>query len=75
MPAQSLSGTGIGDSVTPGNDRYILWNAPADWPAHQSSLVRFRVVVNDDPIPAGMALIPAVPFALPAVSSRPSRHP
>ena len=62
VPAQSLSGFGFGDSVAPGSDRYILWNAPADWPGHQSSLVRFRVVVNDDPIPAGMALVPAFPL-------------
>jgi formylglycine-generating enzyme len=64
VPATSLSGFGFGDSVAPGNDRYILWNAPADWPGHKSSLVRFRVVVNDDPIPAGMALIPAGNFQM-----------
>ena len=28
VPAQSLTGFGFGDSVTPGSDRYILWNAP-----------------------------------------------
>ena len=64
MPATALSGFGFGDSVVPGNDRYILWNAPADWPGHKSSLVRFRVVANDDPIPAGMALIPAGSFSM-----------
>ena len=69
VPAQSLSGFGFGEGVTPGGDRYILWNAPADWPGHQSGLVRFRVVANDDPIPADMAQIPAFPFALPAVNS------
>ena len=64
VPAQSLSGFGFGVSVAPGNDRYILWNAPADWPGHKSSLARFRVVVNDDPIPAGMELIPAGSFQM-----------
>ena len=64
VPAQSLSGFGFGAGVTPGSARYILWNAPADWPGRQSSLVRFRIVVNDDPIPAGMALIPAGNFQM-----------
>ena len=64
VPAQSLSGTGIGDYVVPGPGRHILWNAPADWPGHQSSTVVFRVVVNDDPILGSMAQIPAGSFLM-----------
>ena len=64
IPATSLSGFGFGDSVAPGKDRYIFWNAPADWPGQKSDKVRFRVVVNDDLIPAGMVQIPAGSFQM-----------
>ena len=64
VPAVSLSGNGLGEGVAPGAGRSILWNAGADWDGQVSDKMRFRVVVNDDPIPAGMALIPAGNFQM-----------
>ncbi len=64
VPAVSLSGNGVGEGVAPGALRSILWNAGADWDGQVSDRMRFRVVVNDDPIPAGMALIPAGNFQM-----------
>ena len=65
VPAQTLVGTGVGDSVTPGNGRWIKWDAGVDWNGQASDKVRFRVIANDDPpIPAGMALIPAGAFQM-----------
>ena len=64
VPAVSLSGNGLGEGVAPGAGRSILWNAGADWDGQVSDKMRFRVVVNDDPLPAGMALIPAGNFRM-----------
>ena len=46
LPAASFSGSGYGASVTPGNNRQIVWNAGADWNNQQSSQVRFRVTAS-----------------------------
>ena len=64
VPAVSLSGNGLGEGVAPGAGRSILWNAGADWDGQVSDKMRFRVVVNDDPLPAGMALIQAGNFQM-----------
>ncbi len=64
VPAPSLGGFGFGANVTPGKDRYILWNAPADWPGQISDQVIFQVIVSDDPIPPGMVFIPAGSFQM-----------
>ena len=64
VPAVSLSGNGLGEGVAPGAGRSILWNAGADWDGQVSDRMRFRVVVNDDLIPAGMAFIPAGNFQM-----------
>ena len=64
VPAQTLVGTGFGDLVKPGNGRWIKWDAGVDWNGQVSDKVRFRVIASDDPIPAGMALIPAGNFAM-----------
>ena len=64
VPAQTLVGTGFGDLVKPGNGRWIKWDAGVDWNGQVSDKIRFRVIANDDPVPAGMALIPAGNFAM-----------
>ncbi len=47
LPTTSFSGTGYGASVTPGNNRQIVWNAGTEWNNKQSSQVRFRVTASD----------------------------
>ena len=64
VPAFSLSGADIGEAVQPGDDKHIRWDAGTDWPGQKSSTMRFRVIANDDPIPAGMVLIPAGNFQM-----------
>ena len=67
VPASSLSGSGIGDAVTPGTGKLIVWDAKADWPGQVSNQVRFKVNATDTPVPpapAGMALIPAGSFQI-----------
>ena len=64
VPAQTLVGTGFGDLVKPGNGRWIGWNAGVDWNGQASDKVRFRIIANDDPVPSGMALIPAGNFQM-----------
>ena len=64
VPAVSLSGNGLGEGVAPGVGRSILWNAGADWDGQVSDKMRFRVVVNDDPLPPRMALISAGNFQM-----------
>jgi formylglycine-generating enzyme len=68
VPVQTLDKTaGIGDEVTPGMGKLIVWDAKADWPGMVSSRVRFRVNATDTPVapaPSGMALIPAGSFSM-----------
>ncbi len=64
VPAQTFSGIGYGNSVVPGRERSIHWDAGADWNGQKSSQMRFRMVATDDPIPAGMAPIPAGSFQM-----------
>lgn len=67
LAAPSLSDGGsthsIGSGVSPGNNRWIVWNAGADWSGNFSSLVKFRVTAND------MALIPAGSFVMGATTN------
>ena len=51
LPATSFSDGGaaksVGGGVRPGNNRWIVWNAGADWNGQFSSLVKFRVTADD----------------------------
>ena len=51
LSAPSMSDYGsiksIGNSVSPGNDRKVAWNAGADWNGQYSSKMRFLVVASD----------------------------
>ncbi len=52
LPAPSMSDAGsvksIGNGVTPGNDRKVVWNAGADWNGQFSSIVKARVTADDE---------------------------
>lgn len=58
VPVTSVSGA-IGNSVAPGTQKVIVWNAGIDWPQSYSTQMRFRVVAND-----GFALIPGGSFTM-----------
>jgi formylglycine-generating enzyme required for sulfatase activity len=51
LPAASFSDGGgtksIGGGVSPGYNRWIVWNAGADWNGQFSSIVKFRVTADD----------------------------
>ncbi len=64
VPAQTLSGDGYPNSVTPGMGKWIVWNAGVDWNGQVSKNVRFRVTANDGSAPAGFSLIPAGSFQM-----------
>jgi formylglycine-generating enzyme required for sulfatase activity len=68
VPVKTLDKTaGIGDAVTPGTGKLIVWDAKADWPGKVSNQVRFKVNATDTPVPpapAGFALIPAGSFQM-----------
>jgi formylglycine-generating enzyme required for sulfatase activity len=63
LPAPSMSDAGsvksIGNGVTPGNDRKVVWNAGADWNGQFSSVVRAKITADDS-----MVLIPAGNFSM-----------
>ena len=46
IPAFSLTGD-IGDGITPGNDRHIIWDAGADWDGEYSDQMRVKVYAID----------------------------
>jgi hypothetical protein len=45
-PVASATGA-VGESVTPGTGKAIVWNAGVDWLGNSSTQMRFRVVVVD----------------------------
>ena len=53
LPATSFTDGGgaksVGGGVRPGNDRWIVWNAGADWNGQFSSIVKFQVTADDSP--------------------------
>lgn len=46
VPAFSLTGD-IGDGVTPGLNKHIVWNAESDWDGEYSDKMRVKVYVSD----------------------------
>lgn len=64
LTATNLTGA-VGNGVTPGNNKQIVWNAGLDWPTKSSSTVKFRVTATEPPpTTSSMALIPAGSFAM-----------
>jgi hypothetical protein len=43
LTATSFFGSGYGSSVTPGNNRHVIWDAGADWNGQLSSKVVFNI--------------------------------
>jgi len=64
VPAVSFSGGGYGANVTPGSNRWIVWDAGTDWGGRWSDSMRFRVTVDDGTAAgaSGMVLVPEGPF-------------
>ena len=58
VPAVSVTGA-VGESVTPGNAKTIVWNAGTDWAGQMSDQVQFRLTVDE-----GLALIPSGTFIM-----------
>jgi sulfatase modifying factor 1 len=54
----------VGGSVVGGVNLRITWNAGVDWPGQVSSVMRYRVKVDDLVVPAGFAFIPAGVFQM-----------
>ena len=46
VPAFSLTGA-IGDNITPGTGKTILWNAEADWDGEYSDEMKVKVIASD----------------------------
>lgn len=73
LPATSFSDgasiKSIGSGVSPGNNRWVVWNAGADWNGQFSSLVRFSITASDYSAPTGMVLIPAGSFVMGATTN------
>ncbi|MBL9157644.1 MAG: SUMF1/EgtB/PvdO family nonheme iron enzyme [Verrucomicrobiales bacterium] len=62
--APALTATGdIGEPVSPGSAREIVWNAGVDWVGRYSDRVRFRVKANDVLTP-GLSFIPSGTFQM-----------
>ena len=59
LPASSFSGNGVGDAVTSGTRKQIVWAAGSDWPGQYSSAVRFKVMANEKIVIFSMVPIPA----------------
>lgn len=62
VPATSITGA-IGNGVTVGAGKTIVWNAGVDWDGNFSNQLRFRLVADDLQIP-GFSLIPAGVFTM-----------
>jgi len=56
----------IGHDVQPGTNKWIVWNAGADWNNQFTTQMMVRVAASNTvaTTPAGMALIPAGPFQM-----------
>ena len=64
VPATSVAGA-VGNSVTPGTDLRITWDAGVDWNRQTSAQTRFRIKADDLVTePPGFALIPAGEFQM-----------
>ena len=46
VPASSLTGA-IGDNITPGTGKQIIWNAGVDWDGEYSAQMRVKVIASD----------------------------
>ncbi|MCU0778819.1 MAG: SUMF1/EgtB/PvdO family nonheme iron enzyme, partial [Akkermansiaceae bacterium] len=64
VPANTLSGNGIGSGVTPGKGKLIVWNAMTDWPGQLSPQTRFKVTASDYAPPGNMVPIPGGTFQM-----------
>jgi formylglycine-generating enzyme required for sulfatase activity len=62
VPVASATGA-IGNAVTVGSGKTIVWNAGADWDGNFSNQMRFRLVTDDLQVP-GFSLIPAGAFTM-----------
>ncbi|MCX8155169.1 MAG: formylglycine-generating enzyme family protein [Verrucomicrobiae bacterium] len=62
VPARSFSGA-QGGGVTPGVNKYVVWNAGADWDGQFTTNCRVKISANDAD-PQGFALIPAGSFTM-----------
>ncbi len=64
VPVMTFSGA-AGESVLPGSNRAIVWNAGLDWSHNFTAQCRVRVIADDKKLPVapvGMALISAGPI-------------
>jgi formylglycine-generating enzyme required for sulfatase activity len=62
VPVTSTTGA-IGNGVTVGSGKTIVWNAGADWDGNFSNQMRFRLMAEDLQVP-GFSLIPAGSFTM-----------
>jgi formylglycine-generating enzyme required for sulfatase activity len=62
LPITTVSGD-IGEGISPGSNKAIVWDAGADWPEQFSEQVRFRVNACEPPMD-GFSLIPAGSFTM-----------
>lgn len=69
LPASSFTGNGVGNTVTPGSRKQIIWNAGSDWPGQYSGAVRFKVAASENMASTGMVLIPAGSFVMGATTN------
>ncbi len=66
VPANSVTGD-IGEGVSVGTAKKIVWNAGKDWPGGYSTKMQFRVLADDGvdpPIPSDLVLIPGGSFTM-----------
>jgi sulfatase modifying factor 1 len=57
VPARTFVGD-YGQSISPGSNKWVVWNAGADWNGQYTANCRVRVLAND-PTTGDMAFIPA----------------
>jgi len=62
VPALMFTGA-QGGGVSPGVNKYVMWNAGADWDGQFTSQCRVRVIANDAD-PEGFVLIPTGSFQM-----------
>ena len=54
VPVSSLTGA-VGDNITPGNGKQIVWDAGVDWDGEYSAQMRIKVIASDAKGFPGMA--------------------
>jgi formylglycine-generating enzyme required for sulfatase activity len=65
VPCASVSGNGIGASVTPGPGKRLVWDASADWTGQWSDRMQVEIAATDAGVPGDeFALIPAGSFQM-----------